>query len=277
MYGLLLEAMYDALRERHGDEILEVIRAAANIEQVEFITHGTYPEDTPTKLANAVAMSTGARFNDVMTHFGYHFVQFTSRYGYDSMLKVLGRNLRDFLNGLDNLHDYLRMSYPKMMPPSFFCENETQDGLIMHYRSKRRGYIHYVMGQITKVALMFYQTELEIEILEHEETNQGSHCVLKLHFDNRGFEHDLEAKLIRPAAPLKISNTVLLHAFPFHIVYGRNMVIKSIGKGLREVVKEGPGKRVDHVFTITKPPIEFTFEDVSIKGCIFLCSLIFHV
>lgn len=262
MYGLLLEAMFDALRERHGDEILEEIRVAANIEQHEFIMHDTYPEEVAIRLANAVSMATGGRVNDIMTHFGFHFVSFTSRYGYDFMLKVLGRNLRDFLNGLDSLHDYLRTSYPKLLPPSFFSENETKDGLIMHYRSKRKGYTHYVMGQIQKVAIMFYNTEVEIEMLEVDESAKGTHCVMKLHFDNRGFEHDLKQKLVRPKAPLEIKNKVLLDAFPYHIVFGRDMVIKTLGKSLMQLVKNASGKRVDHVFEMVKPPIDFTFDEV---------------
>lgn len=56
------------------------------------------------------------------------------QYGYDRILRVLGRHLRDFLNGLDNLHEYLRFSYPKLKPPSFFCEDETSEGLTLHYR-----------------------------------------------------------------------------------------------------------------------------------------------
>ena len=51
--------------------------------------------------------------------------------------------MRDFLNGLDNLHEYLRFSYPKLKPPSFFVENETKSGLTLHYRTRRRGYLHY--------------------------------------------------------------------------------------------------------------------------------------
>ena len=34
-----------------------------------------------------------------------------SRYG--DVLALLGRELRDFLNGLDNLHEYLKFSYPR--------------------------------------------------------------------------------------------------------------------------------------------------------------------
>ena len=59
--------------------------------------------------------------------------------------------MRDFMNGLDNLHAYLRTSYPKMRTPSFFVDNETAYGMRLHYRSKRKGYLHYVMGQIKAV------------------------------------------------------------------------------------------------------------------------------
>ena len=62
--------------------------------------------------------------------------------------------MRDFLNGLDNLHEYLRFSYPKMKPPSFFVENETKSGLTLHYRTRRKGYLHYVkvkLFQLTDV------------------------------------------------------------------------------------------------------------------------------
>ncbi|CAG5128641.1 unnamed protein product [Candidula unifasciata] len=57
-----------------------------------------------------------------MDSFGVEFVNFVGQFGYDRILKVLGRHMRDFLNGLDNLHEYLRFSYPKLKPPSFFLE-----------------------------------------------------------------------------------------------------------------------------------------------------------
>ncbi len=59
--------------------------------------------------------------------------------------------MRDFLNGLDNLHEYMRYTYPRMRPPSFYVEKETAQGLTLHYRSRRRGFVHYVIGQITEV------------------------------------------------------------------------------------------------------------------------------
>lgn len=89
---------------------------------------------------------------EFMDQMGVCFVSFVSQYGYDRVLSVLGRHMRDFLNGLDNLHEYLKFSYPRMKAPSFICENETKQGLTLHYRSKRRGFVYYTMGQIREVS-----------------------------------------------------------------------------------------------------------------------------
>lgn len=91
-----------------------------------------------------------------MDQMGVCFVGFVSQYGYDRVLSVLGRHMRDFLNGLDNLHEYLKFSYPRMKAPSFICENETKQGLTLHYRSKRRGFVYYTMGQIREVCRLFF-------------------------------------------------------------------------------------------------------------------------
>ena len=52
---------------------------------------------------------------------------------------------------MDNLHEYLRFSFPKLCPPSFVCDNETSKGLRLTYRSKRKWFVYYAMGQISEV------------------------------------------------------------------------------------------------------------------------------
>ena len=44
---------------------------------------------------------------------GFFFIEFVGQFGYGDVLALLGRQLRDFLNGLDNLHEYLKYSYPR--------------------------------------------------------------------------------------------------------------------------------------------------------------------
>ena len=66
----------------------------------------------------------GLFFVEFVSQFGYYIVQqsngyfFLSQYSlfvfrYGDVLALLGRQLRDFLNGLDNLHEYLKYSYPR--------------------------------------------------------------------------------------------------------------------------------------------------------------------
>ncbi len=119
-----------------------------------------------------------------MRMFGEYFAHTVGRYGYARLLRVLGRDLRDFLNGLDDLHEYLRFSYPKMRPPSFLCAKETPEGMLLHYTTKRRGYLSYVIGQLQTVGII-YGKQLEISIVSEEKKGEEMHVVLDLHFDNR--------------------------------------------------------------------------------------------
>ena len=55
---------------------------------------------------------------DFFEEVGNYFVEFVCEFGYGDVLALLGRRLRDFLNGLDNLHEYLKYSYPRL---KIFC------------------------------------------------------------------------------------------------------------------------------------------------------------
>ncbi len=57
---------------------------------------------------------------------GVYFVGLTKDVGFFSFIEKLGRELRDFFLNLDNLHDYLKFTFTKMKPPSFFVEQETE-------------------------------------------------------------------------------------------------------------------------------------------------------
>ena len=56
---------------------------------------------------------------------GSYFVQLTENLGFFNLIQHLGRELRDFFLNLDNLHDYLKFKFPRLKPPSFFVEDET--------------------------------------------------------------------------------------------------------------------------------------------------------
>lgn len=162
----------------------------------------------------------GCKDSEFFEGMGYHFVNFLDQFGYGDVLALLGRQLRDFLNGLDNLHEYLKFSYPRLRAPSYFCDNETENGLELHYRSKRRGWVHYTIGQLRSVAETFYKLDLKIEVMDQEVKFDTIHVSFKLTFDNKptNLRH---SALVREEARLPaVSSSILFEIFPFIMVYG---------------------------------------------------------
>jgi hypothetical protein len=74
------------------------------------------------KKAITLLQSTDEEFYEGM---GVYFVDLTIQLGFAKLIKHLGRELRDFFLNLDNLHDYLKFQFPRMKPPSFFVQDET--------------------------------------------------------------------------------------------------------------------------------------------------------
>lgn len=262
MYGLILDGVIKTIVIHFGEEKWEEIQQKCGIHYTGFNAQQKYSETIVTRITRAVSDITGLSTKEIMNLYGEYFVKYMATRGYAPILRVLGRNMRDFLNGLDNLHEYLRFSYPTMKPPSFFCEKETRNGLILHYRSRRRGYLHYVKGQILQVGLDYYNTKVNIEILKEEETLGLTHVVMALHFDNVAFQQ-ADLSLSDECNSLALCSEVFFDVFPFHIVYNQSMIINSIGSGLAAIMPECMNQPLDEIFTLTRPLVELNVENVS--------------
>ncbi|XP_034937770.1 soluble guanylate cyclase 88E [Chelonus insularis] len=261
MYGLILENMSEYIRQRYGEEKWEEIRRQAAVEQPSFSVHQVYPENFIPRLAKKAIQVLGITEKEFFDQMGVHFVGFVGQYGYDRVLSVLGRHVRDFLNGLDNLHEYLKFSYPRMRAPSFICENETRQGLTLHYRSKRRGFVYYTMGQIREVARHFYHKDLQIELVREEVLFDTVHVTFQLTFDNRAFTLASLA-MTREEKHLPIGASVLFEIFPFCIVFGSDMIVRSIGNSLMVILPDLVGKKITHWFDLVRPLIAFKFQSI---------------
>ncbi|CAH1256862.1 GUCY1B3 [Branchiostoma lanceolatum] len=264
MYGLLLESINEYIKEAYGESVWKLIRERALCPHHSFVTHQVYGEHEIPKIARAASEVTGIDLPDLMDAFGVTFVSFVGQYGYDRILRVLGRHVRDFLNGLDNLHEYLRFSYPKLQPPSFFCEEESSMGLTLHYRSRRRGFVHYVKGQLRQVGFLFYQTEISVEVLRETDHAEGlTHVVFRLYFNNKAFKinrHNFGNSCSDSLLPVR--SDVFFEVFPFNVVFGEDMLIRRVGIGLQNIFEKLEGRRIEESFTLNRPLVKFTWENV---------------
>ncbi|XP_050100553.1 soluble guanylate cyclase 88E isoform X2 [Anopheles aquasalis] len=261
MYGLLLENLSEYVKAVYGEDKWDDIRRQTGISSPSFSVHDDYDENLLNVLATKAQEILGVSERDFMDQMGVYFVNFVSQYGYDRVLSVLGRHMRDFLNGLDNLHEYLKFSYPLMRAPSFICENETRHGLTLHYRTKRKGFVYYTMGQIRQVARHFYNKEMQIELVKSDLLGETNHYTFQLTFDNRAFSLASLA-MTREEKHLPISASVLFEIFPFCIVFGSDMIVRSIGNSLMVILPDLLSKKITDWFELRRPLIAFKFQTI---------------
>ncbi|XP_065081718.1 soluble guanylate cyclase 88E isoform X2 [Ochlerotatus camptorhynchus] len=261
MYGLLLENLSEYIKSVYGEEKWDDIRRQTGISSPSFSVHDDYDENLLNQLAAKAQEILGISEREFMDQMGVYFVNFVSQYGYDRVLSVLGRHMRDFLNGLDNLHEYLKFSYPLMRAPSFICENETRHGLTLHYRTKRKGFVYYTMGQIREVARHFYHKEMQIALVKSDLLGETNHYTFQLTFDNRAFSLATLA-MTREEKHLPISASVLFEIFPFCIVFGADMIVRSIGNSLMVIVPDLLSKKITDWFELKRPLIAFKFQTI---------------
>lgn len=213
-----------------------------------------YSDSVVAELVDAASEELGEDKDHVMTMFGEYFAENIGRYGYARLLRVLGRDLRDFLNGLVDLHEYLRFSYPKMSPPSFFCSEETPNGLLLHYISKRKGFLCYVIGQLKTIGKI-YGKELEISLVSREQReDRGEICfILELKFDNHEMLMTTNPPSVTGFADFQIDSETFFEIFPFSFIFSEDMVIRRVGGKLQEVLPGLFGETLPHAFTLRKP------------------------
>ena len=156
---------------------------------------------------------------------GKYFVTLAKDAGYERTLLQLGRRIRDFYLNLDNLHDYLKYTFPKMKAPSFFIEDENETHLMMQYRTRRKGFHFYVQGQVKELAkLLFHHTgqfdnKLDCKLKKSEIVFDTAVFTYELTFTNNGFLEYKRALESRQDASMPIRAGVFFNMFPFCVLF----------------------------------------------------------
>merc|ERR1719237_431899 len=193
---------------------------------------------------------------------GVYFVALATELGYGLMLQSVGRRFRDFF---DNLHDYLKFTFQRMKAPSFFIADETPDGMLMEYRSKRRGFQYYVQGQVKEISKNFALEikKLEIQLKKQEVVFDTVVNTFEMKFENEGFKQMMAAKEARKDASMPIRAATLFEMFPFCVLFNPEMNVTMLGVALRMIIPKIIGEGLSSWFELVKPLVEFKWDVIN--------------
>lgn len=112
-----------------------------------------------------------------------------------------------------------------------------------------------------QVARHFYQKDMQIDLIQSDLLGDTCHYTFNLAFDNRAFSLATLA-MTREEKHLPISASILFEIFPFCIVFGSDMIVRSIGNSLLVILPDLVGKKIIAWFSLKRPMIEFKFKTV---------------
>ncbi len=171
MYGLVNKAIEQMISTRFGEETWQEIKEIAEIQVERFVAMEAYPDDVTHRLVMAASGKLGLTPAEVLRAFGEYWVLYTAEEGYGPLLQMAGQTLPEFLQHLDSLHARVGVSFPKLRPPSFDCDEVDAEQLELHYHSSRQGLAPMVVGLIEGLGTRFDQ---EVEVTHHESREAGA-------------------------------------------------------------------------------------------------------
>lgn len=193
MYGLINLAIEEAILERYGqkfwDYIKQCCRDSIGDTDGTFISRLFYDDEVTYRLIDtAERILRSEKYGNVSQLFGEKFYELVQDSGYEGILKLLGRSLKEFLDNLDSFHKHLGTTYSRMKPPSFRCSylynyndvynedgkgEKLSDKLILHYYSERIGLEGIVMGMVKAAARELHNIKVDISIYKLKLVDQG--------------------------------------------------------------------------------------------------------
>ena len=152
MYGMINQAVKHLIVEKFGETTWGKIRSTAGVEDDEFLAMEQYPDEMTYRLVQVSSDVLEMPATDVLEAFGEHWIEYTSKAGYEELLNGAGANLEECLHNLDQLHTRVRLGMPHLAPPSFEVETSDDGSYLLHYFSHRDGLAHLVIGLVRGLA-----------------------------------------------------------------------------------------------------------------------------
>ncbi|XP_069829012.1 guanylate cyclase soluble subunit beta-2-like [Dendropsophus ebraccatus] len=246
LYGFINTCLKSLVIEKFGENTWQELKSLAGVQDT-FMTYEVYDDVVTLRMVKEACGMLNVSQEEVLKLFGAYFFSFCKQSGYDRMLRTLGGNLTEFIENLDALHSFLTLSYKEMNAPSFRVEKTSDETMLLHYYSDRRGLCHIVPGIIEAVAKDFFNSDVTMQIIyqseEKERTGKKEHVIFevlqKVESQKRSIKpkENLESKLHRDQNQVEPNNEEVKQSHGINNV----LVKKSHWDIIRNVVMFGKG------------------------------------
>lgn len=184
MYGLVNKAIKQMVETGFGLDVWKKIKAKAEVLDDRFLSMESYPDDLTHRLVVAASQELEMPADQILKAFGEYWVKYTAQEGYGELMSVAGSDFREFMENLDDLHSRVGVNFPKLVPPSFECEEQLEEKHFkLHYHSKRSGLAPMVVGLVHGLGDRF-DTDVDIS-LEQEKLKGCDHDVFDVKYNER--------------------------------------------------------------------------------------------
>ncbi len=146
MYGLVNQALEDLVVKTADDSVWQSVKRTAGISLPGFVSMENYEDAITFDLAAAAGYELEMTQQELLRAFGKHWITFSASRGYGALLRMVGKDVPEFIANIDVLHARVGMSLPDMEPPSFRVSEESGGELIVRYYSERSGLTPMVIG-----------------------------------------------------------------------------------------------------------------------------------
>jgi hypothetical protein len=170
MYGMVNNAIRSFIIENHGIETWEAICINAGIDPGEFVTVFPYEDRLSLELIRHAGAATGESTDALLRRIGRYWVHFAARSSFGPLIAFGGAHFEEFMGNLDAMHSKIKSSLPKLSPPSFCVERQSDGTLRVLYRSCRDGLFPFVEGLFEGLSDHFRQS---VDILKFERLGPG--------------------------------------------------------------------------------------------------------
>ncbi|KER24292.1 hypothetical protein T265_14460, partial [Opisthorchis viverrini] len=262
MYGLLLEGLKQYLTKSYGEELWwDAFQEVCGKQKV-IQTHGVYPESWLPRVVTAVSQLTDIPEEDIYFEYGYFFTNFLSLMGYEKLLSVIGDGFPQFMNELDDLHHHLQMSYPRIRAPAFVVSAMTNTTMEVIYCSKRDYYPQFVRGQLTAIAMLLFNLDVEVELIGREKEDTLNKFTFRITNKNGVWTDNTKNSIeVTSKSALHISSEPFLAIFQFHLLFTEKLEVVNLGRGFKEFEEVTVGRSVFDIFILSRPNIEAVFSE----------------